>query len=77
VQFDNLHFTRDNPDVPSDLEQIPNLLNFLKNKGTLDTNHHAVLISHTAADIRRVTDGHLRRSRRSGGREQFRVVRSN
>ena len=30
VQFDNTHFTRDNPNVPSDLEQMPNLLNFLE-----------------------------------------------
>jgi hypothetical protein len=51
VQFDNTHFTRDNPNVPSDLEQMPNLLNFIKNNGTLDTNHHTPLISHTATDI--------------------------
>ena len=25
--FDNVHFLRDNPNVPSDLEQMPNLLN--------------------------------------------------
>ena len=24
IQFDNTHFTRDNPNVPSDLEQTPN-----------------------------------------------------
>ena len=29
IQFDNTHFTRDNPNVPSDLEQMPNLLNFI------------------------------------------------
>src|ERR1700736_2157504 len=51
VQFDNTHFKRDNPNVPSDLEQMPNLLNFIKNNGTLDTNHHTPLISHTATDI--------------------------
>jgi hypothetical protein len=51
VQFDNTHFLRDNPNVPSDLEQMPNLLNFLKQNGTLGVNHHAVLISHTANDI--------------------------
>jgi hypothetical protein len=51
VQFDNVHFTRDNPNVPSDLEQMPNLLNFLQNNGTLLTNHHTPLISHTADDI--------------------------
>ena len=51
IEFDNVHFTRDNPNVPSDLEQMPNLLNFLKDKGTLDAGDHTVLISHTANDI--------------------------
>jgi hypothetical protein len=51
VQFDNVHFTRDNPNVPSDLEQMPHLLNFFKNNGTFLTNHHTPLISHTADDI--------------------------
>ena len=51
IQFDNVHFRRDNPNVPSDLEQIPNLLNFLENDGTLFTNHHTPLISHTSVDI--------------------------
>ena len=50
IIFDNVHFRRDNPNVPSDLEQMPNLLNFIQKKGTLDTNHHPVLISHTADD---------------------------
>ncbi|HZE27650.1 MAG TPA: hypothetical protein VE083_09695 [Terriglobales bacterium] len=51
IQFDNTHFTRDNPNVPSDLEQMPHLRNFLKNNGTILTNHHTPLISHTATDI--------------------------
>ncbi len=51
IQFDNTHFTRDNPNVPSDLEQMPHLLNFLENNGVLLTNHHTPLISHTATDI--------------------------
>ncbi len=51
IQFDNVHLRRDNPNVPSDLEQMPNLLNFLEDKGTLFTNHHTPLISHTAVDI--------------------------
>ncbi|HEX9068483.1 MAG TPA: hypothetical protein VF807_06910 [Ktedonobacterales bacterium] len=51
VQFDNTHFTRDNPNVPSDLEQMPHLLNFIQGNGTLLTNHHTPLISHTATDI--------------------------
>lgn len=51
LQFDNVHLRRDNPNVPSDLEQMPNLLNFLEQQGTLLTNHHTPLISHTAVDI--------------------------
>jgi hypothetical protein len=51
IQFDNTHFTRDNPNVPSDLEQMPNLLNFMKNNGVLLTNQHTPLIAHTATDI--------------------------
>jgi len=31
IQFDNTHFTRDNHNLPSDLEQMPHLLNFLEN----------------------------------------------
>jgi hypothetical protein len=51
IEFDNVHFTRDNPNVPSDLEQMPNLLNFIEKNGTLDAGDHTVLISHTANDI--------------------------
>ncbi len=51
VQFDNTHFTRDNPNVPSDLEQMPNLLGFIEGNGVLLSNHHTPLISHTATDI--------------------------
>lgn len=51
VVFDNVHFTRDNPNVPSDLEQMPHLLDFLTDHGTLLSNHHTPLISHTSDDI--------------------------
>src|SRR5262247_2310842 len=51
IIFDNVHFLRDNPNVPSDLEQMPNLLNFIRSQGTLLTNNHTVLISHTANGI--------------------------
>src|ERR1700694_4407580 len=51
VVFDNTHFTRDNKNVPSDLEQMPALLNFIKGQGTLLTNEHTPLIAHTATDI--------------------------
>ena len=51
VTFDNFHFRRDNPNVPSDLEQVPSLLNFIEGRGTLLGNHHTDLISHTATGI--------------------------
>jgi arylsulfatase A-like enzyme len=51
IVFDNVHLRRDNPNVPSDLEQMPNLLNFLQNNGTVSGNHYTPLISHTAHDI--------------------------
>ena len=36
ITFDNVHLRRDNPNVPSDLEQMPNLLNFIVNNGTIN-----------------------------------------
>lgn len=51
VQFDNVHFRRDNPNVPSDLELMPHLLDFITDHGTLLDNHHTPLISHTTDDI--------------------------
>jgi hypothetical protein len=49
--FDNIHFFRDNPNVPSDLEMMPNLLHFIEHNGTLLSNNHTPLIAHTADDI--------------------------
>jgi hypothetical protein len=51
IQFDNTHFRRDNANVPSDLEQMPHLLNFIQGNGTLLTNDHTALISHTGTGI--------------------------
>src|SRR5881392_1105908 len=51
VQFDNTHFTRDNLNVTSDLEQMPHLLSFIEGNGVLLSNHHTPLIAHTATDI--------------------------
>ena len=51
LQFDNVHLTRDNPNVPSDLEQMPHLLNFLTGNGVMDADHHTPLIAHTGNDI--------------------------
>ncbi|MFL5914401.1 MAG: hypothetical protein ACJ752_02010 [Gaiellaceae bacterium] len=50
IVFDNVHFFRDNPNVPSDLEQMPNLLNFLQSNGTVFSNTHTPMIAHTADD---------------------------
>ncbi|MBO0770650.1 MAG: hypothetical protein J2P35_04250, partial [Actinobacteria bacterium] len=49
--FDNVHFFRDNPNVPSDLELMPNLLNFIERGGTMLSNNHTPLIAHTADNI--------------------------
>src|SRR5213079_2799707 len=51
IQFDNTHLRRDNTSVPSDLEQMPHLLNFITDNGTMMTNDHTALISHTATGI--------------------------
>jgi len=51
LQFDNTHLRRDRAGVPSDLEQMPHLLNFLRGNGTLLANDHTQLISHTANGI--------------------------
>jgi hypothetical protein len=51
ITFDNIHFFRDNPNVPSDLQMMPNLLHFITGNGTLLTNNHTPLIAHTADDI--------------------------
>lgn len=51
ITFDNVHFFRDNPNVPSDLEMMPHLLNFIEQNGTMLSNNHTPLIAHTADDI--------------------------
>src|SRR5690348_11912251 len=51
LQFDNTHYMRDNSSVASDLQQMPHLLDFLTQNGTLLTNDHTILISHTAGGI--------------------------
>src|SRR5215469_10471999 len=51
IGFDNVHFFRDNPNVPSDLQLMPNLLNFIENNGVMLSNNHTPLIAHTAVDL--------------------------
>jgi len=50
IQFDNVHLTRDNPNVPSDMEQMPTLYNFLKDNGVVLANTHDDLV-HTATNF--------------------------
>jgi hypothetical protein len=50
LQFDNVHLTRDAAGIPSDLEQMPNLLNFLQRNGVVMANDHDVLV-HTATNF--------------------------
>ena len=50
ITFDNTHFNRDNPNVLSDLEQMPALNDFITNNGTMLSNNHTPLIAHTADD---------------------------
>jgi len=62
IIFDNTHFKRDpardgSTLVPSDLEQMPHLLNFIKENGALLSNHHTPLIAHTSDDIITILTG--------------------
>lgn len=50
IDFDNVHLTRDNPNVASDLEQMPALLNFMKSQGVVMTNTHDDLV-HTGTNM--------------------------
>jgi hypothetical protein len=50
ITFDNVHFFRDNPNVPSDLELMPHLKQFLESNGSLLSDVHTPLIAHTAND---------------------------
>ena len=51
ISFDNVHFFRDNPNVPSDLQMMPHLLHFLEDNGTVASNNHTPLIAHTGDDL--------------------------
>jgi hypothetical protein len=51
IQFDDVHYSRDNPNVPSDLQQMPDLLNFITGNGTLITHEHTPLTANPAGGI--------------------------
>ncbi len=67
--FDNVHFFRDNPNVPSDLQMMPNLLNFFTSNGTFLSNNHTPLIAHTADDLLTTWTGLVRRPGRHAGQQ--------
>src|SRR5216683_5752626 len=46
ITFDNVHFFRDNPNVPSDLELMPHLRDFIEQQGVMMSNNHTPLIAH-------------------------------
>lgn len=50
ITFDNVHYNRDNPNVLSDLEQMPALEHFITDNGTMLSNNHTPMIGHTADD---------------------------
>jgi hypothetical protein len=51
LQFDNVHYRSDTNGVTSDIKQMPGLVDFLTSNGTLLSNDHTVLISHTSDGI--------------------------
>ena len=51
LTFDNVHYFRDNPNVPSDLEHDAEPAELLHSNGTFLSNNHTPLIAHTADDI--------------------------
>lgn len=57
VQLDNVHLRRDNPNVPSDLEQMPHLRDFLVSDGALSGNHQTSPLAQRASDVLSILTG--------------------
>jgi hypothetical protein len=57
VGHDNVHLLRDNPNVPSDLEQMPHLFDFLIGNGTVDGNHHTPPLAQKATGALAILTG--------------------
>ncbi|MBJ7598716.1 MAG: hypothetical protein DLM67_23165 [Candidatus Nephthysia bennettiae] len=51
LQMENVHFGRELPAVPSDLEQMPRLLDFLQANGTLLAAGHTGLVTSPGGDL--------------------------
>jgi hypothetical protein len=57
IQLDNVHLRRDNPNVPSDLEQMPHLLDFLISDGIVGGNHQTSPLAQKATDALTILTG--------------------
>lgn len=51
IQLGYAHLRRENPNVPSDLEQMPHLLDFFVRDGTVGGNHRVPLVQKAAAAL--------------------------
>ncbi|KWV57807.1 hypothetical protein AS156_36980 [Bradyrhizobium macuxiense] len=51
IQLGYAHLRRENPNVPSDLEQMPHLLDFFARDGTVGGNHRVPLVQKAAAAL--------------------------
>ena len=74
LQFDNVHFERDNPNVPSDIEQMPHLLQLPQ--GQRDVRHerpHDPDLAHGRRDPE-LADRPVSRPARAGGLELVRLL---
>jgi hypothetical protein len=59
ILLDNVHLGRDHPNVPSDLEQMPHLREFLVSDGTIGGNHLASPLAQRVPDVLSVLTGLL------------------
>ncbi|MGF6312179.1 hypothetical protein ABIB82_006151 [Bradyrhizobium sp. i1.8.4] len=57
IELDNVHLRRDNPNVPSDLEQMPHLRDFLTRDGLIAGNHQTSPLAQTAPDALTILTG--------------------
>ena len=57
LSFENMHLRRDDENIPSDLEQMPHLREFLASGGMLGTNHTGSLLAEQATDILTILTG--------------------
>lgn len=57
IQLNNVHLRRDNPNVSSDLEQMPHLRKFLQRDGVIASNHQTSPLAQQAPDTLTILTG--------------------